>query len=105
MSKTAGNPRRTLVTGGAGFIGSHLVDALLERGDHVIVIDDLSKGRRENLAEALRRGAVLEQADVRDAAVMRSMFAAHRPDVVYHLAAQSDVVRSCADPELDAAIN
>ena len=55
-------PMRTIVTGGAGFIGSNLVDALLERGDEVTVLDDLSTGRRENLAVALERGAELVRA-------------------------------------------
>ena len=58
---------RALVTGGAGFIGSNLVDALLERGDEVTVLDDLSTGRRENLAGALERGAELVEGDIADA--------------------------------------
>src|SRR5919201_1717278 len=64
---------RALVTGGAGFIGSHLVDALLDRGDEVAVIDDLSTGRRENLSGALARGIELHELDIRDgeAAVSR----------------------------------
>ena len=59
---------RALVTGGAGFIGSHLVDALVARGDEVVVIDDLSTGRRENLAGALDAGAELIEGDIADAA-------------------------------------
>ena len=52
-----------LVTGGAGFIGSHIVDALIARGDRVAVLDDMSNGRRENLAGALERGAILHAAE------------------------------------------
>jgi UDP-glucose 4-epimerase len=96
---------RTLVTGGAGFIGSNLVDALLERGDKVTVVDDLSTGRRGNLAGAIERGAQLVEADIRDAAFMRDLFAHESPDVVFHLAAQIDVRHSVADPAADARIN
>jgi UDP-glucose 4-epimerase len=96
---------RTLVTGGAGFIGSHLVDALLGRGDEVTVVDDLSTGRRENLDEALGGGAELVEADIRDAAAMAELGRARRPEVVFHLAAQIDVRRSVAEPDFDAAIN
>ena len=59
---------KALVTGGAGFIGSHLVDALVERGEEVVVVDDLSTGRRENLTTALEHGAELVEGDVTDAA-------------------------------------
>ncbi len=94
-----------LVTGGAGFIGSNLVDALLGRGDSVTVIDDLSTGRRENLAGALERGARLIEADVRDAAAVEQAFAAAPPQIVFHLAAQLDVRRSLEDPAFDASVN
>jgi UDP-glucose 4-epimerase len=96
---------RTLVTGGAGFIGSHLVDALLARGDSVTVIDDLSSGRESNLAEALAGGADLKRADIRDAAALATIVAAARPQTVFHLAAQVDVRRSLADPGFDARTN
>ena len=96
---------RSLVTGGAGFIGSNLVDALLDRGDEVAVIDDLSSGRRANLAGALDRGAVLHEADVRDGAAVRAAFDAARPQLVFHLAAQVDVRKSLEDPAFDASIN
>jgi UDP-glucose 4-epimerase len=96
---------RALITGGAGFIGSNLADALLDRGDEVTVVDDLSTGRRENLDDAIRRGAAFHEADIRDAARMREVFAAARPDIVFHLAAQIDVRKSIEDPAWDAAIN
>ncbi len=93
-----------IVTGGAGFIGSNLVDALIARGDRVDVIDNLSTGKRDNLEPALAGGATLHAADVRQAAVQR-VFAASRPEVVFHLAAQIDVRRSVQDPAADAVCN
>ena len=94
-----------LVTGGAGFIGSNLVDALLARGDGVTVVDDLSTGRRENLEPALAAGARLVEADVRDAEALSSVAAECDPEVVFHLAAQIDVRKSVADPAFDATVN
>jgi UDP-glucose 4-epimerase len=96
---------RTLVTGGAGFIGSNLVDALVERGDDVTVVDNISTGRRENLEGALTRGAELVESDIRDAAAMRDLVGRVQPEVVFHLAAQIDVRHSVADPAADARIN
>jgi UDP-glucose 4-epimerase len=96
---------RTLVTGGAGFIGSNLVDALLARGDEVTVVDDLSTGRRENLDGALAAGADLAELDIRDAAGLSELVAASQPQIVFHLAAQIDVRKSLADPAFDASIN
>jgi UDP-glucose 4-epimerase len=96
---------RAIVTGGAGFIGSNLVDALLDRGDEVTVVDDLSSGRRENLDGALERGARLCVIDIRDAAELAGEIAAQRPEAIFHLAAQIDVRRSVSDPAADAAIN
>jgi UDP-glucose 4-epimerase len=96
---------RALVTGGAGFIGSNLVDALLERGDEVTVVDDISTGRRENLTGALEKGAELVESDIRDARAMSEVFGRARPEIVYHLAAQIDVRHSVADPAADARIN
>jgi UDP-glucose 4-epimerase len=96
---------KALVTGGAGFIGSNLVDALVARGDAVEVLDDLSTGRRSNLEGALARGAVLHEADVRDGERVAALVAAAAPDVIFHLAAQIDVRRAVADPGFDAAVN
>jgi UDP-glucose 4-epimerase len=96
---------RSLVTGGAGFIGSHLVDALLARRDEVIVVDDLSTGRHENLDSALAKGAELVTADIRDGAAMSALARERRPERIFHLAAQIDVRRSVADPGFDSGIN
>jgi len=96
---------KCLVTGGAGFIGSNLVDGLLARGDEVIVVDDLSTGRRSNLDGALAAGAELVELDIRDAAALAKLAAERRPDTVFHLAAQIDVRKSIEDPAFDAAVN
>jgi UDP-glucose 4-epimerase len=96
---------QTLVTGGAGFIGSNLVDALVERGDTVTVVDTLVTGKRENLDGALAAGAELREVDVRDRPALSAVFAEVRPDVVFHLAAQIDVRLSVDDPVLDAQSN
>ncbi len=96
---------KTLVTGGAGFIGSNLVDSLLARGDEVTVLDDLSTGRRVNLDGALSSGARLAEVDVRDGAAVGAVFADVRPELVFHLAAQIDVRKSVEDPYFDAAVN
>ena len=96
---------RALVTGGAGFIGSNLVDALLARGDEVSVVDNLSSGRRSNLDGALAAGATLHEVDIRDAAALEAAFAQARPEIVFHLAAQMDVRRSLEDPAFDASVN
>ena len=96
---------KALVTGGAGFIGSNVVDALVERGEEVTVVDDLSTGKRENLAGATGAGADLVEADIRDARAMRDLVDCVRPQVIFHLAAQIDVRKSTADPAWDASIN
>lgn len=96
---------KCLVTGGAGFIGSNLVDALLARGDEVTVVDDLSTGRRVNLDGALAAGAELVELDIRDAAALAALTAEGQPETVFHLAAQIDVRKSLEDPAFDAAIN
>jgi UDP-glucose 4-epimerase len=96
---------QTLVTGGAGFIGSHLVDALLARGDTVTIVDDLSSGRESNMADALEAGARLERADIRDGAALAELVAGVAPAAIFHLAAQVDVRISLADPAYDARTN
>ena len=96
---------KALVTGGAGFIGSNLVDALLARGDEVAVLDDISTGKRENLEQALAGGAQLEVVDVRDAGAVSLLVSRTKPDVIFHLAAQIDVRKSVADPANDARVN
>jgi UDP-glucose 4-epimerase len=96
---------RALVTGGAGFIGSNIVDGLLDEGAEVAVIDDLSTGRAENLEAARRRGIAFHEVDIRDAARVREAVGATRPDIVFHLAAQIDVRKSIEDPAWDASIN
>jgi UDP-glucose 4-epimerase len=96
---------RTLVTGGAGFIGSNLVDALLERGDEVTVVDDISTGKRENLDQALGNGAELSELDIRDSEAVDAAVERTRPEAIFHLAAQIDVRKSVADPAHDASIN
>ena len=96
---------KTLVTGGSGFIGSNLVDALVEHGDEVTVLDDLSTGRRENLDGALAKDAELVELDVRDAAAVEKLIKRVGPETIFHLAAQIDVRRSTADPAADSRIN
>lgn len=92
---------RVIVTGGAGFIGSHLVDRLVEAGHEVVALDDLSSGKRENVSAKAR----LVVADVRDAAAVDAVFAEVRPDAVSHQAAQVSVSISTREPERDAQIN
>jgi len=96
---------RALVTGGAGFIGSNLVDALLDRGDEVVVVDDLSTGREANLTGARERGAQLHVLDIRDGEALAEAVGAARPEAIFHLAAQIDVRKSVASPAWDATIN
>jgi UDP-glucose 4-epimerase len=98
---------RVLVTGGAGFIGSTLVDRLLAEGYDVDVVDDLSTGSLANLADARaqrRRKLTFQRLDVRSDA-MRELIQHRKPEVVYHLAAQADVRVSVANPALDAEVN
>ena len=90
-----------LVSGGAGFIGSNLVDALLGAGHSVAVLDDLTTGRKANLSP----DAQLHKVDVRDDHAVDRALAAQPPDVVFHLAAQIDVRRSVSEPGFDAGVN
>ena len=96
---------RCLVTGGAGFIGSNLVDALLARGDDVTVVDDLSTGRMSNLEPGLSNGAELVEMDIRDRDGLVALASEKRPEAAFHLAAQIDVRKSLADPFFDASVN
>jgi UDP-glucose 4-epimerase len=91
---------KTLVTGGAGFIASHLSDRLLESGHDVVIVDDLSTGKRDNLPAQ----AKFYHVDIRDAGLV-DVFAAERPEVVFHHAAHADVTRSVRDPQYDASVN
>jgi UDP-glucose 4-epimerase len=92
---------KILVTGGAGFIGSHVVDAYVAAGHEVAVLDDLSTGREDNINE----DAKLHRADVRDLDQVQKAIAAFKPEVVNHHAAQSEVPKSVADPGYDALVN
>jgi UDP-glucose 4-epimerase len=92
---------RILVTGGAGFIGSHVVDACVAAGHHVAIVDNLASGRRENLNPY----ATFYEVDIRDAELLTEVFARETPDVVNHHAAQIDVGRSVNEPVYDAEVN
>jgi UDP-glucose 4-epimerase len=96
---------RCLVTGGAGFIGSNLVDGLLARDHDVTVIDNLSTGKRSNLEHGIAAGAELRVADIADARSIAQIFADFQPEVVFHLAAQIDVRYSVEHPAGDAGVN
>jgi UDP-glucose 4-epimerase len=91
---------RAIVTGGAGFIGSHVTDALLARGDEVVVVDNFATGKRANVAG----GARLAEVDIREDG-LAAVFDDLRPDVCLHLAAQADVRVSVEDPSYDASVN
>jgi UDP-glucose 4-epimerase len=96
---------RSVVTGGAGFIGSNLVDRLIDDGEEVLVIDDLSTGSLSNLREARSRGHVtIHQIDVARNDVV-ALVREFRPSTIHHLAAQIDVRRSVSDPVFDATVN
>lgn len=92
---------RILVTGGAGFIGSHLAEAFLERGHRVAILDDLSQGRLENVAA----DADFFEADITDLAGVLAVYDRFRPDVLCHHAAETDIRRSVRDPLMNAAVN
>jgi len=92
---------KILVTGGAGFIGSHVVDAYLTAGHDVAVVDNLASGARSNLNPAAR----FHHADIRDPAALGPIFKAERPELVNHHAAQASVKLSMQDPASDATVN
>ena len=92
--------RSALVTGGAGFIGSHMVDRLLEEGFRVVIIDDLSSGKLKNV----NHHATFHHMSITQPA-LREVFNREKPDLVFHMAAQSSVSRSTREPILDSEIN
>ena len=92
---------KILVTGGAGFIGSHVTDAFVAAGHDVVVVDDLSTGHERNL----NRGARFARIDIRDRTAVAELMQRERPEVLNHHAAQMDVRRSVADPVFDAQVN
>jgi UDP-glucose 4-epimerase len=94
-------PQRSIVTGGAGFIGSHVVDALLAAGHEVTVIDDLSSGS----VAKVPAGARLCELDIVDRPALDRVFEEAQPSSVFHLAAQASVTASVADPGRDCAVN
>ncbi|MFD5179377.1 NAD-dependent epimerase/dehydratase family protein [Nocardia sp. NPDC058379] len=91
---------RTLITGGAGFIGSHLYDRLVQDGHHVTVIDNLSSGDKARIPDS-----ALRIADIRDPEQMTAIITTERPEVIFHLAAQISVRHSVTDPRTDAETN
>jgi UDP-glucose 4-epimerase len=92
---------RVVVTGGAGFIGSHVADAFLDRGDEVLLVDDLSSGSRENAPDV----AELAELDIADGTKLRDRMETFQPDLICHLAAQASVTVSVTNPDLDFASN
>ncbi|MEA2493087.1 MAG: UDP-glucose 4-epimerase [Thermoleophilaceae bacterium] len=82
-----------------------MADALLERGDDVVIVDNLTTGKRENVEQALSNGARLVELDIRDGQALADLFEAEKPEVIFHFAAQIDVRKSVADTPLDAMIN
>ena len=96
--------RRAIVTGGAGFIGSHLTEVLLDRDWDVLVVDDLTSGKMENLGDARRRGVSVHVTDIRSPELV-DLFSRFAPEVVFYLAAQSKVGPSMEDPIHDAEVN
>jgi UDP-glucose 4-epimerase len=92
---------KVLITGGAGFIGSHVADAYLAAGLEVVVVDDLSRGTRANLPPEVP----FYQLDIRDRAALAEVFAREKPELVNHHAAQIDVRHSVRDPIFDAECN
>src|SRR3989344_8454916 len=97
---------KCLVTGGAGFIGGHVVDALLERNFSVTVLDNLSSGRVENINHILNnKNFRLVELDLRDKVKVEKLILKEKPDYIFHLAAQMNVRESVKDPQNDADVN
>ena len=92
---------KILVTGGGGFVGSHIADAYVEAGNDVVVLDDLSRGRKENINPKCR----FYSCDIRDRKAIEKIFSAEKPAVVNHHAAQMDVRRGVREPLYDAEVN
>jgi len=90
-----------IVTGGGGFIGSNVVDALVKKGHKVAVVDDLSTGKKENL----NPNAQFFNIDLREKNALEEVFQNSKPEIIYHIAAQIDVRKSAADPAFDASVN
>ncbi len=97
--------KKILVTGGAGFIGSHLVEALLKLGHQVAIVDNLSSGKLSNLEHLEANSYLFYQVDITNYRSLKRVFKLFKPEVVYHLAAQINVRHSVADPANDANIN
>lgn len=96
---------KTFITGGAGFIGSHLTDGLVAQGHEVVVFDNLSSGTEANLKGAIEQGIQLKVGDINDRVALEAAVAEAAPEVLFHLAAQGEVRRSIDDPAFDAAAN
>lgn len=97
---------KILITGGAGFIGSHIVDACVERGDTVFIVDNLSTGQRANITHHDSNTSVhFREVDIRDREPIQELFAEIQPEVVYHLAAQINVRESIQNPTNDIEVN
>lgn len=94
----------SLITGGAGFIGSHLADRLVAEGHDVVIVDNLVKGRVERLEGAISAGATMVEMDITSPDI-EALFETHKPDLLFHLAAQSAVRPSVDDPVFDARVN
>ena len=92
---------KVLVTGGAGFIGSHVVDALVKASHDVVVVDDLSMGKREQVHPAAR----FHRVDIRDRRALEEIFRIEQPEVINHHAAQGNLRRSMTEPSFDASVN
>lgn len=92
---------KILVTGGAGFVGSHITDTLIEKGHEVLIIDNLSTGQEENV----NKNARFIKADINDFETVENIFSKEKPEIIYHLAAQIDVRKSVEDPISDARTN